>query len=619
MTSQTGSQAVEQSPAHPAPTARPPGPATPRRAFRLPGFTLAVPAWLWLIGFFLAPVSLVLWYSFGEKPGLFGTHSNKVLSLDRYGEALEPDYLPTFVNTLRIAVVGTLICLLIAVPFAYWLAVKVDPRWRGVVLGLVMVPYWTNFLVRTLGWTVILSPDGWVSGLLQDIGLRDAPLAVLYTRGAVQLGVVYNYLALMILPVFVAFDRIDPALREASRDLGANRWLTFRRSACRSPRRRRRRPGARVHPADGRLRDGDGARRREGHDGRPARREPVPDAQNWALGSAMAVGASSCSSAITVAFFAIAWTSLRAVVRARSALVVAGAWRVTAGPAPRRAAGPALARGRTPRTSRCTCGACWCSSSCSCRSSSSSSSRSTAGRLLLVWDHFGTGAYRRALSDTSIKSAVGRLPARAAGASVIATVLGTLAGVALARRGGRWTVPFLAILGLTLVTPEIVDAVSLLPWFVWLGTDAHLSLFSNGLARLVIGHSLFASAVVVFIVRARVEGLEETLEEAAADLYATPWRRFRDITVPLMAPAVLAGALMAFTLSLDNTIISAFVQVSGSTPWPVYVFSGAALVAPPGDRRRVHADAAADARRASAWSPWCCGGPASRRATSRAR
>ena len=196
-----------------------------------------------------------------------------------------------------------------------------------------------------------------------------------------------------------------------------------------------------------------------------------------------------------------------------------------------------------------------------------------AGRLLLVWDHFGTGAYRRALSDPAIRSAVGVSLRAAAGASVISTVLGTLAGVALARRGGRWTVPFLAILGLTLVTPEIVDAVSLLPWFVWLGTDAHLSLFNDGLARLVVGHSLFATAVVVFIVRARVEGLEESLEEAAADLYATPWRRFTDITVPLMAPAVLAGALMAFTLSLDNTIISAFVQVSGSTPWPVYVFS----------------------------------------------
>jgi spermidine/putrescine transport system permease protein len=312
-------QAVAQPPTG---TASPPASATPRRALRLPGFTLAVPAWLWLIAFFVAPVSLVLWYSFGEKPGLFGTHSNDVLSLDRYREALEPDYLPTFVNTLRIAVVGTLICLAIAVPFAYWLAVKVDPRWRGVVLGLVMVPYWTNFLVRTLGWTVILSPDGWLSGLLQDIGLRDAPLAVLYTRGAVQLGVVYNYLALMILPVYVAFDRIDPALREASRDLGASRWRTFTRISL---------PLAAPGVAAGLvlvfiplMGDYVTATVLGGAKGTMAGQivaSQFQTAQNWALGSAMAV-VLIVFIAVTVAFFAVAWSSVRAVVRARTRVVL---------------------------------------------------------------------------------------------------------------------------------------------------------------------------------------------------------------------------------------------------------------------------------------------------------
>ena len=91
--------------------------------------------------------------------------------------------------------------------------------------------------------------------------------------------------------------------------------------------------------------------------------------------------------------------------------------------------------------------------------------------------------------------------------------------------------------------------------------------------RLVIGHSLFSTAVVAYIVRARLVGLDESLEEASADLYAPPGRTFRRITVPLAMPAVLAGGLLAFTLSLDNTIVSAFVQVSGSTPWPVYVLS----------------------------------------------
>ena len=102
------------------------------------------------------------------------------------------------------------------------------PRWRGLLLGLTIVPFWTNFLVRTLGWLILLQPNGPLSGILQDLHLIGGPLDVLDTREAVQLGVVYNYLPLMIFPLFVALDRLDPALREASKDLGANRWKTFR-------------------------------------------------------------------------------------------------------------------------------------------------------------------------------------------------------------------------------------------------------------------------------------------------------------------------------------------------------------------------------------------------------
>lgn len=194
---------------------------------RAPHGALALPAWVFLLGFFVAPVALVVWYSFGYKPGLFGTHANDVLSLDRYGEALDATFLRTFWNTLRIGVVGTLICLVVALPFAYWLAVKVPPRWRGLLLALVLVPFWTNFLVRTLGWQIALSPEGPASTLLQVLG-ADGPLDVLYTRGAVQLGVVYNYLPLMLLPLYVALERTSASLREASRDLGADRWRTLR-------------------------------------------------------------------------------------------------------------------------------------------------------------------------------------------------------------------------------------------------------------------------------------------------------------------------------------------------------------------------------------------------------
>jgi spermidine/putrescine transport system permease protein len=197
------------------------------RSLRLPGFALAIPAWAWLVMFFVVPVGAVLYFSFGYKPGIFGTHATDVLSFDRYAEALSPTFFEVFLNTLWVGIAGTLLCLVIGLPVAYWMAVKTPPSRRGLLIALVMVPYWTNFLVRTIGWQIILAPEGWMSQLLQTVGATDGPLEILYTRTAVLIGVVYNYLPLMILPLFVAFDRVGPALREASKDLGADRIRTF--------------------------------------------------------------------------------------------------------------------------------------------------------------------------------------------------------------------------------------------------------------------------------------------------------------------------------------------------------------------------------------------------------
>lgn len=187
---------------------------------------LAFPTWAYVVFFFVIPVALVLWYSFGYKPDEFTTVAMDRLSFDRYSEALTSSSLATFLATLRISILGTLICLIIAIPFSYWLAVKVRPERRGIMLALVMVPFWTNFLVRTLGWQIMLSNEGFVSKTLQAIGLSDG-LDILYTRTAVQIGVVYNYLPLMILPLFVAMDAAGRQLREASYDLGAGPWKTF--------------------------------------------------------------------------------------------------------------------------------------------------------------------------------------------------------------------------------------------------------------------------------------------------------------------------------------------------------------------------------------------------------
>ena len=205
-----------------------PGGAGAKRR-RLPRFALAVPAWVWFVLFFLIPVLWIVYYAvWGYKPDPFTAIAIGSPTLQNFKDALTGTFFQTFRATLQISILGTFLCLVIGFPFAYWLAVKVPPKWRGVGFALVIIPFWTNFLIRTLGWRILLAPEGPAASFLQTIGLLDGPLRFLDTRAAVQLGVVYNYLPLMIFPLFVALDRLDPALREASKDLGAGRFTTFR-------------------------------------------------------------------------------------------------------------------------------------------------------------------------------------------------------------------------------------------------------------------------------------------------------------------------------------------------------------------------------------------------------
>lgn len=205
--------------------------ASRRRRARLPRFALALPAWAWYLVFFMLPLLVIVLYSFGYKPTGVAARSSiglDRLSLDNYGEVVgDRTFATVFQVTLRISVVGTLLCLLVGFPLAYFLATRVSDRFRGVVLGLVIVPFWTSFLLRTFAWRLVLAPRGFISNFLQDVGLLGGPIEILDTRLAVQIGVLYNYLPLMVFPLFVALDRIDPQLREASKDLGAGRVRTF--------------------------------------------------------------------------------------------------------------------------------------------------------------------------------------------------------------------------------------------------------------------------------------------------------------------------------------------------------------------------------------------------------
>lgn len=193
-----------------------------------------------------------------------------------------------------------------------------------------------------------------------------------------------------------------------------------------------------------------------------------------------------------------------------------------------------------------------------------------AGNSLYIWGGFSTKWFGEMWQNEPLMNSVRTSIQMAIGSTIISTVLGGLAGIALARKPGRWTVGFLALVFLVLVTPEIVDAIGLQIWFVRLG-----GIFRQGAWPLYFGVSVFSTAVTALIVRARMSGLDESLEEAAADLYAPPGRAFRQITLPLVAPGLLAGALLGFTFALDNTIVAQFVSMPGNSPYSVFVFSTA--------------------------------------------
>ncbi|MEY2553723.1 MAG: spermidine/putrescine transport system permease protein [Ilumatobacteraceae bacterium] len=197
--------------------------------------------------------------------------------------------------------------------------------------------------------------------------------------------------------------------------------------------------------------------------------------------------------------------------------------------------------------------------------------------LGVVVDGLRTNWYSDLFNETGLGLALRNSFTAALGGTTIAVILGGLAGVALARRTGAWTKPFMFVLFLILVTPEIMDAIALLGWFVRVGGPFNHKVgpINNGILRLWVGQSLYTSAVVTLIVRARLAGLDESLEEAAADLGAPPGRAFRQITLPLISAALVAGGLLSFTLCLDNTIIANSVSTAGSSTFPVYVIGTA--------------------------------------------
>jgi spermidine/putrescine transport system permease protein len=182
---------------------------------------LLLPASLWYVVLLVAPLAIVVVMSFGVRSPVGGY--TPAFTLDNYGSAFER--LTPFTTSLALAFAGTVLCLLAALPIAYFIATRAGPR-KSLFIVLLVVPFWTSFLIRTYAWLTILGPDG-VGGFIGD-AIGDPGFRILGTPAAVLLGVVYGYLPLMIFPIYVTLERMDRTLVEASKDLGAGRWSTFR-------------------------------------------------------------------------------------------------------------------------------------------------------------------------------------------------------------------------------------------------------------------------------------------------------------------------------------------------------------------------------------------------------
>jgi spermidine/putrescine transport system permease protein len=184
-----------------------------------------LPGLAWLVLFFAVPLGIIFVVSLGTRDQFGGVILDH-LGFQNYRRALEPDFLPTVTNSLKYAVLTTIFSIAIAYPIAYWIS-RYGGRRKMLLLVLVMLPFWTSWVIRTYAWMIILRDNGVVNGILTGLGILDQPIALLNTDFAVVLGMTYGFLPFAILPLYVSIDRLDPALVAAARDLYASGRAAF--------------------------------------------------------------------------------------------------------------------------------------------------------------------------------------------------------------------------------------------------------------------------------------------------------------------------------------------------------------------------------------------------------
>jgi spermidine/putrescine transport system permease protein len=212
-----------------------------RRFKKMQLFGLLSPGALWILLFFNLPLVIVLFISFVERGRAGSIKIPPVYTLSNYvqlfnacssefsGPECDPFlYLGIFGHSVRIAVMVTIVCILLGYPLSYYISQR-NPRWRDTLMLLVIIPFWTNFLVRTYALKQVLATEGMLNSLLMNADLISQPLDLLYNQFAVVVGLVYGYLPFAVLPMYASIEKFDHSLMEAAADLGAGPVRSFLR------------------------------------------------------------------------------------------------------------------------------------------------------------------------------------------------------------------------------------------------------------------------------------------------------------------------------------------------------------------------------------------------------
>ena len=501
---------------------------------------LLTPGMAWLVIFFVVPLGFLAYQSL--QSGIFPSYEF-TWEFSNYREALS-DNREQLVRSFWYAGIATVLALAFSYPLAYWIAFRAG-KWKNVFLVLVVAPFFVTYLIRTIAWQTILSDDGAVVSVLRTVGLLADDGRLLATSTAVVAGITYNYLPFAILPIYVSLEQVDRRLVEAAEDLYASPRRAFLRVTLPLSL-----PGVFAAtvltfiPVRRRLHQRGAARRAEpGHD-RERHPVEVPRPDRLSVGSGALLRADGHH------------RRPDRDLRPHRRLGAAGMKRV---------------RGRILDVyAILAIGYMLLPIAVVFLFSFNN----PAGRFNYVWQSFTFDNWVNWDAVPGLRDALETSLLIAVLASVTATALGTLIALALVRHQFRGRAPINFLIFLPMAAPEIVLGASLLTLFL------NQTLLDLGFWTIFIAHVMFCISFVVVTVRARLVDFDRHLEEAAADLGATGLETFRLVTLPLLWPAILAGGLLAFAISVDDFVITYFNSGSEIT-FPVFVWGQAARGVPP--------------------------------------